>query len=79
MKKSKLIRRSMNLEDYLHRKYTRRKSHFERSNALEEVCEREINDNAGEIIMQGERKKIGKCSTGETYGNFGRIIVGNTF
>jgi len=31
-----------------------------------------------EIIMQGERKKIGKCSTGETYGNFGRIIVGNT-
>ena len=46
---------------------------------LEEVCERERNDNAGKITRQAERKKIGKCSVGETYWNFGRRIVGNTF
>ena len=51
MKKIKLIMRRMNLEYYLHRKYTRRKSHLERSNALEEVCERDRHDNAGKIIM----------------------------
>ena len=37
------------------------------------------NDNAGKIIIQAERNKIGKFSIGETCGNFGRIIVGNTF
>ena len=79
MKKIKLIVRRMNLEDYLQRKYTRRKSHFERSNTLEEVCERERDDHAGKIIMQAERNEIGKRSTGERYGNFCRIIVGNTF
>ena len=40
---------------------------------------RKKNDYAGKIIIQAEKNKIGKCSTGETYGNFGRIIVGNTF
>ena len=75
IKKIKLIIRRMNLEYYLH---TRRKSHLERINALEEVCERKINDNAGKMIMQAERNKIRKYSTGETYGNFGRIKVGNT-
>ena len=79
MKKIKLIMRRMNVEDYLHKKYTRRKSNFDRGNALEGVCERGRNDNAGKIIIQAERNKIGKYSTGETCGNFGRIIVGNTF
>ena len=79
LKQMKIIRGRMNLEVYLHRKYTRWKGHFERNKTLEEVCDREINDNTGKIIMQAERKKIEKCSTGETYRNFGRIIVGKTF